>query len=229
LLCVAFQIGAQSVLSAAAAAPKVTFNTVYQINDNGGYSGFAANSTNPDIGVISGSTPTPNVVISGVGVFTASAASTSSAGTFQLQGNDVTGTLTFTGAIIGSNGVRIPAVGTTAFSLTGGISKHIKTRDGLGPSTSEMFYFWSDPGLASAMNGLGFFLIVPGKEALFSNPEANVSMPADGGFVDNLNNYLASVPTIAVTSSATALKAGETATITLTQCRPVERSGLSRR
>ena len=140
LLCVALQIGAHSLLSAAVAAPKVTFNTVYQINDNGVYSGFAANSTGPDIGVISSSTPTPNVVVSGVGVFTASAASTSATGTFQLQGNDVTGTLTFTGAVIGSDGVRIPAAGTAAFSLSGGISKHIKTRDGLGPSTSEMFY-----------------------------------------------------------------------------------------
>ncbi|MCE2863073.1 MAG: Ig-like domain-containing protein, partial [Opitutaceae bacterium] len=112
--------------------------------------------------------------------------------------------------------MRIPASGTTSFSLSGGISKHVKTRDTLGPSTSEMFYFWSDPGLPSATNGLGFFLIVPGKEALFANPENNVSMPADSSYLDNLNNYLASVPTIALTSSATTLNAGGTATITFT-------------
>jgi len=91
LFLIALILGAKADLVAAAAAPKVTFNTIYQINDNGVYSGFAANATNPDIGVISSSTPTANVVVSGVSVFTASAASTSATGTFQLQGNDVTG------------------------------------------------------------------------------------------------------------------------------------------
>ncbi|MCR6629876.1 MAG: DUF4347 domain-containing protein [Magnetospirillum sp.] len=72
--------------------------------------------------------------------FTASAASTSTMGNFQLQGNDITGTLTFVGSLVDVNGVTQ----TGTFTLSGAISRNDKTGN-----TVDSIYFWSDSSNAS--------------------------------------------------------------------------------
>lgn len=174
--------------------PAISFGFAYQLYDDGDTldngTGFDAGTTNPDIdpvtsdNLVSGS----NIITSGGLRFTASAASTSSSGTFQddatIQGNDVGGSIAFTGTFKDSSGTSVSGT----FNLSGYISKHIKNRAGTA-TDSDLFYFWTKSNTTSSYNGLGFYLIVPGNESYFASNETNVSMPADNGWITQLNAF----------------------------------------
>ncbi|NDY94073.1 DUF4347 domain-containing protein, partial [Ideonella livida] len=181
-------------------APSVSLNTGYQLFDNGSPGGFGANSTNPDIdpNTANGSVNGVNAASSGSFTFTASANSTASDGSFQIdtQGNDVTGTLTFTGSLKNTAGTTV----TGTFTLTGAISKHIKTIDG-NSGDSEAFYFFTAGNGTANLNGLGFLLVVPGDEGFFSPTDTNISLPADNSYLAGLNGFRTlqqSSPTVSV-------------------------------
>ncbi len=206
---------------AAMSSPSVKFSFVYQLFDNGSTSGFAANQTNPDIDPDSrdSSNNGKNIISSGGLSFTASSRSTNSTtGLFQgdsTQGNDVTGTITFTGSFKDVNG---STVSTGTYSLTGTISKHLKTADG-DSSDSDGFYFWTDSSNTTAYRGLGFWFIVPGNESLsaFASTVTNLQMSADGGWISDLNTFYQAqqaYPSISV-SSVTVSEASDYAVFTV--------------
>ncbi|WP_028311381.1 Ig-like domain-containing protein [Derxia gummosa] len=210
-------------------APTLYLNHGYQLYFTGSTSGFAASSTNPDIDPAGSNAAVNGSYFSTSSIaFTASAASTDANGNFQLQGNDVTGSITFTGSFRDNAGVLHSNVTVT---LAGAISKHIKGRDG-DQSDSDALYFWTAGNGTAAYNGIGFLLIVPGNEGYFANTETRVSMPADNRFVDGMNVVLAaqraasasislgadtgSVYQGATLAPATGVLANDTATLALT-------------
>ena len=203
------------------ARANVSFGLAYRLYDNGSNLGTGGGYSPRDIAINDGSSPlVAGTAITGTIRFIAGGAYSTASGSFQLQGNDLQGTLV------------LP----DGRTLTGSIAYHDRDAGGSGDASSgdsEMFLFIV-PGTGEA-----YALITDGSTVgtnatngnktlksgdAYLATETNIGVSADkNSLIANLNGYLTeqvlgdtTPPTATITVSDTALKLGDTATVTIT-------------